>query len=90
MLNLASNEYFKAVKSKDLTVRVLGTNFKEKKGDDYQMNTFFAKKARGTMAAFVVKNQLTKIDDLKAFREDGYRFNKKLSTDEQWVFTRGK
>ena len=54
------------------------------------MNTFFAKKARGMMAAFVVKNQLTKIDDLKAFKEDGYRFNKKLSTNQQWVFTRDR
>ena len=90
LLNLASNEYFKAVSAKNLTVRVLATSFKEKKGDEYQMNTFFAKKARGMMAAFVVKNQLTKIDDLKAFKEDGYRFNKKLSTNQQWVFTRDR
>ena len=90
LLNLASNEYFKSIKTEKLTARVVGTNFKEKKGNKYQMITFFAKKARGTLAAFIVKNQITKLAELKNFQEDGYRYNKSLSTDDQWVFTRGK
>ncbi len=90
LLNLASNEYFKAVRCNNLQARVVNASFKEKKGDQYKLISFYAKKARGLMASFVVKNQLHQVDDLRSFREDGYRYNKKLSGEDLYVFTRGK
>jgi len=90
LLNLASNEYFKAVGKKQLDVDVTSATFKEKQGDALKMITFFAKKARGMLARFMIQNQITKVAGLKDFRDDGYRFNAKLSTDDQLLFTRGK
>ena len=90
LLNLASHEYFKAVGSKQLDVPVISAAFKEKQGGSLKMITFFVKKARGMLARFMIQNQITKVNDLKDFREDGYRFNAKLSDGEQLLFTRGK
>lgn len=90
LLNLASNEYFKSVRCDKLRARVIDTGFKERKGDQYKIISFFAKKARGTLAAYVIKNQIQHVDDLRGFREDGYQFNKDLSSDDKFVFTRGK
>ena len=90
LVNLASNEYFKSVKPKRLKGRILATSFKEKNGELLKMISFFAKKARGMLAGYIVRHQLTQVEDLKSFREDGYRFNRKLSTEEEFVFTRGK
>lgn len=88
LLNLASNEYFKAVRLKHLNARELKFVFKEKSGDQYKMISFFAKKARGMMAAFFVKEKLSSMDGLKDFKEGGYRYNTKFSSEHQWVYTR--
>ncbi len=88
LINLASNEYFKAVKPKQLNGEIITPAFKEYKGGDYKMIGVYAKKARGTLSRFIIKNQLTNPDDIKDFNEDGYAFNKKLSKDNTWVFTR--
>lgn len=88
LINLASNEYFKAVKPKQLNGEIITPAFKDYKGGDYKMIGVYAKKARGTLSRFIIKNQLTNPDDIKDFNEDGYAFNKKLSKDNTWVFTR--
>lgn len=90
ILNLASNEYSKAVDLKKLGAKVISPEFKEDKGDKYQMISFFAKKARGMMARYVVENRIEKIEDLRGFDSGGYHFNNELSDTEnnKWVFTR--
>ncbi len=89
LINLASNEYFKAVNPKVLNADIITCNFKEKKGSDYKVVMVFAKKARGMMGNFIIKNKIDKAEDLKAFDMEGYAFNKKLSEKNELVFTRG-
>lgn len=88
LVNLASEEYFKAVHPKALATRVVTPIFKERKGGAYKVVSFFAKKARGAMSAYIIRKRLRGVDDLKGFSENGYRFNAQLSTDDEWVFTR--
>jgi uncharacterized protein len=88
LLNLASEEYFKAVHPKLLAAQVITPIFKERKGDAYKIVSFFAKKARGMMSAFVIKQRLTDVEAIKDFAGAGYRYNPGQSTDREWVFTR--
>ncbi|MEX1032873.1 MAG: peroxide stress protein YaaA [Cellvibrionaceae bacterium] len=88
LVNLASNEYFKAVKPKQLNAEVVTPVFKDWKNGQYKMISFFAKKARGMMSAYLIKNRLTKDVDLKGFDWAGYRYDPKLSTPHTPVFTR--
>ena len=90
LLNLASQEYAKAVDFKKIDIPVLAPEFKEERGGDYKMISFFAKKARGLMAAYAVKNEITDMEDLKGFNYEGYGFNSRLSENNKlnWVFTR--
>lgn len=88
VLNLASNEYFKSVKPKLLDVPVLTLQFKDKKGDQYKIVSFYAKKARGLMAAHVIRHQITDPEQLKTATVGGYEFNEELSSPKEWVFTR--
>jgi len=90
LVNLASNEYFKAVKSKELNAEIITPAFKEYKNGEYKMISFFAKKARGMLSRYIIKNQLTNPEDIKSFSEDGYKYNKKLSNGNTWVFSRNK
>jgi hypothetical protein len=88
LINLASNEYFKSVKPKELDAEIITPEFKEYKNGDYKMIGIYAKKARGMLSRYIIQNQLTDPEDIKSFSEDGYKFNKKLSTVNKWVFTR--
>ena len=88
LINLASNEYFKSVKAKELNAEILVPEFKEFKNGDYKMIGIYAKKARGMLSRYIIKNKLSDINDIKSFKEDGYSFNKKMSKDNKWVFTR--
>ncbi|WP_068547815.1 peroxide stress protein YaaA [Thalassotalea crassostreae] len=88
LINLASNEYFKSVKKKELKATVITPAFKDWKNDQYKMISFFAKKARGLMARFIIENQINDIEQLKSFDVDGYSYNEALSTDAVPVFTR--
>ncbi len=88
LVNLASNEYFKAVKKKDLEVNIVSPAFKDYKNGDYKMISFFAKKARGLMAAWIIKNKVSDAEGLVEFTADGYKYNKKLSSPAVPVFTR--
>jgi len=89
LVNLASNEYFKVVQADRITVDILNINFKEKKGGQYKFISVYGKKARGLMARFMIKNRISKHDDLKAFDYEDYRFNASLSGENNWTFTRG-
>jgi len=88
LVNLASNEYFKSVKKKHLDGDIITPAFKDYKNGEYKMIGFFAKKARGWMSRYIIKNRITDVEDLRDFEEEGYRFNKKLSSESEPVFTR--
>lgn len=88
LINLASNEYFKAVDTNALSGRLITPVFKDYSNGTYKVLSFFAKKARGAMATFIVKNRINKPEDIKGFAEDGYVYNETYSSDDQWVFTR--
>jgi len=88
LLNLASNEYFKSVKPKSLNAEIIAPAFKDWKNGQYKIISFYAKKARGLMAAYVIKNRITEAAQLKQFDAAGYYYNTELSTDKQWIFTR--
>ena len=88
LINLASNEYFKALKKGTLAARIITPVFKDLKNGKYKIISFFAKQARGSMARHIIKNRITQPEDIKAFNEAGYGFNAKLSDAHQWVFTR--
>lgn len=88
LINLASNEYFKSVKPKELDAEIITPAFKEYKNGDYKMIGIYAKKARGLLSRYIIQNKLKDPEDIKKFDEEGYRFNKKLSKGNNWVFTR--
>ncbi len=88
LINLASNEYFKAVKPKKLQGRLLNIAFKETKGDKTRIIAIFAKRARGMMTDFILRNRIENSEDLKEFNQAGYEYSPSASTDNQWVFTR--
>jgi len=90
LVNLCSMEYFKALKSDRLDAKVITPAFKEFKDGTYRFITLYAKKARGMMCNYIIRNQLKEANDLKSFNVEGYQFSKKMSSDEQWVFTRGE
>ena len=88
MINLASNEYFKSVQTEKRGGDVITPVFKDFNKGAYKVMSFFAKKARGSMASFMIRQRIDRADGLKDFRTDGYRFNASLSSDTEWVFTR--
>jgi len=88
LINLASNEYWSVVKPAKLNAEVITPIFKDQKNGQYKIISFFAKKARGMMSAYMIKNQIKKAEDLKDFCTEGYEFNAKMSKGNEWVFTR--
>lgn len=88
LINLASNEYFKAVDAKNLKVRLITPVFKDWKNGQYKIISFYAKKARGLMSRYVITNKLNEPEDLKAFDYEGYQYSAEMSKDDEWVFTR--
>lgn len=89
LVNLASNEYFKAVRPKRLKFDVVNVHFKEKKEDGFKIIGIHAKRARGVMTNFIIKNRINHVEELKPFNSNGYEFNSTLSTQSDWVFSRG-
>lgn len=87
-LNLASNEYFKAVDTKALKVPVVDIDFKEFKNDGYKTIAIFAKLARGLMARYIIDTNAETLDDIKGFDYEGYRYSEPLSAENNLVFTR--
>ncbi len=88
LINLASNEYFKAVKPKLLDGEIITPEFKDWKNGQYKMMGVYAKKARGQLSRFVIQHQLTEPEAIKRFNVDGYGFNEEMSSANKWVFTR--
>jgi cytoplasmic iron level regulating protein YaaA (DUF328/UPF0246 family) len=90
LVNLTSAEYFKATKPKLLKAKVITPVFKEYKDPSYRVVAIYAKKARGLMCNYIVQNRITRVEDLQSFNVDGYRFSSGLSSQKEWVFTRGE
>ncbi|MCO4814690.1 MAG: peroxide stress protein YaaA [Flavobacteriales bacterium] len=88
LINLASTEYFKAIDKKTINGRIITPSFKEFKNGEYKIVMVFAKRARGMMARYIVKNDINNPEDLKSFNIGGYRFDENLSSENDWVFTR--
>ena len=88
LVNLASNEYFKSVRPKQLKGRLLNINFKETKDGKTRVVAIFAKRARGMMTDYILRNRIEKAEDIKKFKQGGYRFRKELSDEKQWTFER--
>lgn len=90
LINLASNEYYGAVKKDALKARVVTPVFKDVKNGKLRFISFYAKLARGLMADFIIRNGIEAIEDLKAFAVDDYAFDASLSDEDTMVFTRGE
>ncbi|WP_136255471.1 peroxide stress protein YaaA [Onishia niordana] len=88
LVNLASNEYFKAIDTKKLSSRVITPVFKDEKNGQYKIISFYAKKARGLMSAWMIRERLDDPEGLKNFDVAGYRYNAAMSEGNTLVFTR--
>jgi cytoplasmic iron level regulating protein YaaA (DUF328/UPF0246 family) len=88
IINLASTEYFKVIDQKTIKSRIITPTFKEFKNGKSSIVMMYAKNARGKMGRFIVNEQLTDAENLKLYNQDGYSFDEKSSTDNEWVFIR--
>jgi cytoplasmic iron level regulating protein YaaA (DUF328/UPF0246 family) len=88
LINLASNEYFKVLDPTAIDARIINIHFKEWKDGQYKFLSFFAKKARGLMARYMIDRRVSTLKALKAFDYEGYEYNAAMSTENDWVFVR--
>ncbi len=88
LLNLASKEYFSAVVPQALKCRVITPQFLDLKNGQYKFLSFFAKKARGYMASYLIRNRIKSVKQLQSFNDQGYRYCPERSTTNDWVFLR--
>jgi len=89
LINLASNEYFKGIDKKSLNANIIDIVFKENKNGKYKVIGIYAKRARGLMVRFIIKNRINSAEKLKEFNTEDYTFNTNISDEKTWVFTRG-
>ena len=87
-LNLASNEYIKAIDTKVLKTPMITANFKQLKDGNYKTIAIFSKRARGLMTRYIIDNNINSIERIKKFTSDGYLFTESLSSDNELIFTR--
>ncbi|MFT6085594.1 MAG: cytoplasmic iron level regulating protein YaaA (DUF328/UPF0246 family) [Glaciecola sp.] len=90
LINLASNEYFSSVKKKLLGARIITPHFKDEKNGKYKIISFYAKKARGLMARYIIEKRITCVSELKTFNSAGYQYNDLESTATELVFKRAE
>lgn len=90
VINLASNEYFKAINAKNIKAPIININFKDSKDGKTRVVAIFAKIARGAMARAIIKNRITEPAAIQKLTVDDYRFQTNLSDDNNWVFTRNQ
>lgn len=90
LVNLASNEYFKAIDPKVLPYPVISPVFQDEKNGNYKIISFYAKRARGMMAAWVIKEGITRAEQLRDFDVAGYRYAPEVSTADKPVFRRAE
>jgi len=88
IINLASNEYYKSIDKKILKAQILDIVFKEKKNDTYKVIGIYAKRARGLMVNYIIRNRITNPSALKDFSDEGYKYDDMQSRVSSWVFTR--
>jgi len=88
LINLASNEYFRSLQADAINAEIIVPVFRDFKNGQYKIISFYAKKARGLMSAYIIKNKLKSPEELKAFNVDGYKFYKSESYGKNWVFQR--
>lgn len=88
LVNLASEEYFKSVKPKTLSVPVIQPVFEDWSAGKFKVVSFYAKRARGLMARFAIRERMTSPGDLKRFSDEGYAYDADASTENRWVFRR--
>lgn len=88
LINLASTEYFKSVNKKLLKGTIITPTFKDWKNGQYKIISFFAKKARGLMARYIIQNKLMSVEQIKSFDLAGYQYDEAMSKGNDWVFTR--
>jgi cytoplasmic iron level regulating protein YaaA (DUF328/UPF0246 family) len=88
LINLASTEYFKVIKAKDIKAKIITPVFKDYKNGQYKIISFFAKKARGMMVRYMIDKRVSTPEQLQQFDYDGYQFDQSLSSDKELVFTR--
>ena len=88
LVNLASREYFKAIKPDLIEGNIITPIFKEKRENQYKTITVYAKKARGAMTRFIIRERIRNPEVIKTFEEDGYVYNEELSSEKEWVFIR--
>ncbi len=88
LINLASVEYFKSINKEKLNAKLINITFKEKRNGSYKIIGINAKKARGLMSRYIIKKKISNPMHLKKFKEENYSYNKNLSSDSDWVFTR--
>lgn len=89
LINLASNEYYHVLNPQRINARIINVGFREWKNGQYRFLSFFAKKARGSMARYMIDQRVKSLRALKDFDYDGYAYNEDLSKGDDWVFTRG-
>ena len=89
LVNLASEEYFKAVDTHALKAKVLHVAFKSWRGDTLKTIVLYTKRARGLMARYIAQHQITKVEDLKGFHLGGYQYAEELSSENEMVFVNG-
>ncbi|OSI13049.1 peroxide stress protein YaaA [Neisseria canis] len=90
LINLASQEYFKAVNTRKLNARVITPVFKDEKNGQYKVISFYAKRARGLMVRYAAEHGITEPENLKNFDYEGYAFNLAASNENEWVFLRSE
>lgn len=88
VVNLASNEYYKSIDKKKLKAKIIEIDFREDKDGTYKFVSFFAKKARGSMARYIVENRIVDSSDLRGFDYDGYRYEESASSEGHLLFVR--
>ena len=88
LINLASDEYYGVLQPANINARIIKVHFREWKNGQYKFLSFFAKKARGSMARYMIDQRVKTLKALRAFDYDGYTYNDDLSSGDDWVFTR--
>jgi cytoplasmic iron level regulating protein YaaA (DUF328/UPF0246 family) len=88
LVNLASDEYYKSVNEKKIQAEIIKPVFLDQKNGKYKVISFYAKKARGLMAKYLIENQLSQVEQLKVFNSEGYYFDAESSSNNELVFKR--
>ncbi|MCE1271105.1 MAG: peroxide stress protein YaaA [Acinetobacter sp.] len=88
LVNLASDEYYKSVNEKNIQAEIIKPVFLDQKNGKYKVISFYAKKARGLMARYLIENKLSQVEQLKAFDSEGYYFDAESSSNKELVFKR--